>query len=199
MTTKPELFIVESLTFVDEDEGRFEGRILTEILRLCGKNPLYYYVRTKRELQKVLRFFRSSEYRYLHLSCHGNSESIGTTLDLISFNELGTLLNPYLDGCRLFISACEAVNDQLARELIAASGCLSIIGPHEDIRFDEAATMWASFYQLMFRQNSRGMSREDIEPILEGLVDLFEVPVAYYGASSRSTHGYRRQILVPER
>ena len=197
MTTKPELFIVESLTFDDEKDGRFEGQILTEILRLCGKNPLYYYIRTKRELRIVLEFFERSGYRYLHLSCHGNSESIATTLDLIRFDELGSLLNPYLDGCRLFISACEAVNDQLARELIPQSGCLSIIGPHEEVTFDEAATMWASFYQLMFRQNSKGMSRENIEPILKGLVGLFEVPVAYYGASSVSSRGYRGQVLVP--
>ena len=154
-----------------------------------------WFKECRRFTQRDIQPYGKCGYRYLHLSCHASSESIATTLDLIRFDELGTLLNPYLDGCRLFISACEAVNDQLARELIPASGCLSIIGPHEEVTFDEAATMWASFYQLMFRQNSRGMNREDIEPILEGLVGLFEVPVAYYGVSSMSRHGYRRQVF----
>lgn len=196
MEAKADVFIIESLEFDDEEEGRFEGKILTELLKLCGKNPRYYYVRTKRELEVVLRLFKKSRYKYLHLSCHGNSESIATTLDVINFQELGTVLNPYLDKRRLFISACEAVNDQLANAVMPSSNCLSIIGPHTEVTFDEAAIVWASFYQLMFRENSRKMRRRTIKQVLQGLVELFEVPVAYCGAKATSRGGYRLQVFA---
>ena len=195
MITKPEVFIVESLAFNDEGKGRFEGKILMDLLRLCGKDPRYYYVRTKRELQEILGFFKRSDYRYLHLSCHGNSESIATTLDDIAFRELGKLLRPCLNNRRLFISACEAVNDDLANALMPTSGCLSIIGPHEDVTFDEAAIVWASFYQLMFSGNFSGMRRRDIKQVLQGLVELFEVPIAYCGTNKQSDNSYRIQVF----
>ena len=167
--TKPEVFIVESLTFDNEEAGSFDGRILEEMLRLGGKKPRYYYVRTKREFEAVLVRFKRSRYRYLHLSCHGSSKSLEMTLDSVDFPELATLLNPYLEGRRLFISACDAVNDRLARAVMPTSGCLSIIGHPKEVHFAEAATMWASFYHLAFRANRRGMKRRDIEHILEDM------------------------------
>jgi hypothetical protein len=65
MTTKPEVFIVESLTFEDEREERFEGQIIKRILGLSGKTCEYYYIRTRRELEEVLKLFNHSGYRYL--------------------------------------------------------------------------------------------------------------------------------------
>ena len=118
MTTnrpRPEVFIVESLKWEDEEDNRFEGKILMEMLTLGEKKPLYYYVRTKRELVKVLGMFKRSNYRYLHLSCHGNSKSIATTLDNIEFEDLGKLLNRFLKGRRVFMSSCETVNDRASK------------------------------------------------------------------------------------
>jgi hypothetical protein len=116
--TKADVFIIESLEFDDEKDERFEGKFLSQILHLGGKKPRYYYIRTKKELQKVLELFEQSAYRYLHLSCHGSETSIFTTLDCISFREFGQLVRPYLRKKRLFISACSAVNSQLARNII---------------------------------------------------------------------------------
>jgi hypothetical protein len=193
-TTYPQVFIVESLTFDDERAERFEGRILANMLRLGGKEPLYYYVRTKRELQAVLDLFDKSGYRYLHLSCHADGKSIATTLDDIDFPKLGRLLSPYLAERRLFISACAAVNDQLAQEVMP-SGCYSIVGPSQDVRFDEATVMWASFYHLAFRENRKAMKGPSIRPILRRLVQLFGVPINYYATDSRSKKGYRREAM----
>ena len=44
--TEPEVFIIESLRWTDELSQWSEGRILTDIMRLGGKDPIYYYVRT---------------------------------------------------------------------------------------------------------------------------------------------------------
>ena len=76
------------------------------------------YIRTKRELKAILEQFLASKYRYLHLSCHGNRNSMGTTLDSIPFSELGPLIAPYLDRRRLFVSACSMTNDALARVIM---------------------------------------------------------------------------------
>ncbi len=190
--TEPQVFIVESLKWGDEDNNRFEGKILTEMLALGGKEPLYYYVRTKRELIKVLSLFKSSKYRYLHLSCHGNSKSIGTTLDSVEFEELGRLLNRSLKGRRVFMSSCKTVNDRLARALMSGSSCRSVSGPTEKVNFTDAAILWASFYHLAFSEDMDGMKGGKVRDFLEQLSGVFGVPVAYYGLDGSSNKGYRR-------
>ena len=195
MTTKPEVFVVESLEFKDERKNRLEGQILKRTLKISEKNPLYYYLRTKRELKKVLRRFGKSKYRYLHLSCHGNDESIWTTLDRIEFEELGKLLRPHLRGRHLFLSSCKVVNERLAEAVMPKSGCISIIGPTEKVKFDRAAVMWASFYYLAFEENNRRMDRDAIIPILNKVAHLFDVPIAYYGKHSGTSSGYRRETF----
>jgi hypothetical protein len=92
----PEVFIIESLSFDDEEEEYYEGQIISKILKLNQKQSKYYYIRTKKELRVVLEKFRDSNYRYLHLSCHANRREMCTTLDSIPFDELSTLLRPYL-------------------------------------------------------------------------------------------------------
>ena len=186
---------MESNKLEDEEEEKFEGRVLTEILRMCDKDPIYYYIRTKRELVKILDIFERSNYRYLHLACHGERSSIFTTLDEIPFDELGRILNPYLKGRRFFVSACRAVDTRLANAVMPNSGCLSIIGPCGEVTFDDAAIMWASFYQLMFRENRKTMRRSDIEFVLEGLTELFEIPITYCGARTKSSDKYGIKVF----
>ena len=127
--TKANVFIIESLDFDDEQDNQYLGRLLSQILHLGGKESAYRYVQTEDELEKALRLFGASRYRYLHLSCHGSKKSISTTLDDIPFPKLGKLLKPYLRKKRLFISACSAVNEDLAKAGIPSSRCTSIMGP----------------------------------------------------------------------
>jgi hypothetical protein len=147
------LFIIESLEFDDEREGRLEGEILKDLLNISrqGINIQYIYIRTWREFTEALRLFIESNKRYLHISCHGNTSEIALTLDTIPFEEFGDVLAPYVNGRRLFFSACGVVNEELASAVIKGSGCFSLIGPKAEITFGNAAIMWASFYHLMFR------------------------------------------------
>lgn len=87
--TTPQVFIIESLRLDDEEHERFEGRILKQILRLSGKDSSYYYIRTRRELERIAKLFGKSGFRYLHLSCHGNPDTMATTFDRLSFVEVG--------------------------------------------------------------------------------------------------------------
>jgi hypothetical protein len=148
--TKFSLYIIESLDFDDEARRR-EGRILRDILRLADHKVRYVYIRTKKELEEVLHQFYDSESRYLHLSCHGDQANVQLTIDRIPFGEFSEIVRPFLRQRRLFVSACEVVNDALAEALLPNSECHSLIGPNFKINMDDAVLIWSSFYHLMFR------------------------------------------------
>ena len=60
------VFIIESLDFDNEKENELEGEFISQILHLGDIPSKYYYIRTKKELIKVLEIFEESEFRYLH-------------------------------------------------------------------------------------------------------------------------------------
>lgn len=195
--SKPEVFIIESLRFDDERQDRFEGQIIKKILALSGKTCEYYYIRTKRELARVLQLFTESRYRYLHLSCHGGETSMATTLDAIAFPELATLLRPHLKSRRLFVSACAMTNAALARKIMPGSGCFSILGPGEDIGFADAAILWASLYHIMFAADATAMTREGLKARAQAVANMFGVRLKYFGQAS-GTAGYVERAIGPE-
>jgi hypothetical protein len=196
--TKPKVFIIESLELEDEKRERFEGHIISDILSLSNIESEYYYIRTKKEMKEVLGLFYDSNFRYLHISCHGgeNKDSIWTTLDEISFSEFGEMLEPNLYKKRLFLSACSVVNKQLAEQVIPRTHCYSIIGPKKDIAFRDAAIMWASLYHLMFKKNAKVMLREELIENLQKVVNTFEEPLNYFSFSKRKQ--FTRTMIKPK-
>lgn len=184
------LSIIESLDFSDEDNRR-EGLILRDILRLSGHDVHYIYIRTRRELKFAIERFYKSRRRYLHISCHGNAREIALTLDPIPFKTFGEDVVPFLRGRRLFISACEVVNSDLARVVIPGSGCYSLVGPKDAIRFDDAVIMWASFYHLMFRDGVGKMRRDDICKALRRIHRAFGIKFDYF-RPEQTGKGYSR-------
>lgn len=184
--TIPEVFIIESLRFADEERGYYEGQIISDILRLNQKQSKYYYIRTKKELRAVLEKFRDSNYRYLHLSCHANNKEMATTLDSIPFDELSTLLKPYLRERRLFVSACEMVNINLGKLLLPGSGCFSLMGPATRIAFSDAAIIWASLYHLMFNHAPDIMKRNILLLYGKRLTTIFGTPLNFYWYNAKT-------------
>lgn len=185
--TKPEVFIIESLRLEDEENKRFEGRILADVLKICDKNPHYFYCRTKTEFELFLKKFRDSGYRYLHLSCHGNINGIETTLDSISSVELAGMMKGLMKNRRLFVSACE-VGTELFSTVISGQnkGMYSIAAPSVKIRFDHAVAFWTSFYVKAFTIDASTMKRKTIRAALRKLCVLFEIDFhwAYYDANN---------------
>lgn len=196
--TKPEVFIIESLKLDDEQKDRWEGKFLSHILNLYEKSVIYYYIRTKREFEPILNCFQSYNYQFLHISCHGSSDALFTTLDSIPFPEFVRIIGPYLTNHRLFISACEAVNDNLASELFPHSECESLIGSAISISFPDAAITWAAFYHLVFQQDLTGMERFVILPALQQVVNAFKVPIRYYVRDFESDNQFKVQEIKPE-
>lgn len=196
MSTKPEVFIIESLDPDDEGNGRFEGSIISRILKLHGKSPKYRYVRTREQFEKAVLQFGKSRYRYLHISAHAEPEGMCTTnQDEIDYDELAEILNPHLRGRRLFLSACSMVHEDLAKEIIPCSGCYSVIGPNEDILFSDAAILWSAIYHLMFSENDRAMNHAALKKHLTNTTKLFNVGISYFSKSKKLKRGYTKDIL----
>jgi hypothetical protein len=193
--TKPYVFIIESLEFKDEEKGYFEGEIISKILNLSQIEHKYYYIRTKMEFEYLLEEFVKSNYRYLHISCHGSKKSISMTLEEIKFNDLGLLIGDKLDRKRLFLSSCLSTNENLASVILSISDCFSIIGPDKQIYMDDAAIFWSSFYQVMFKQNPKAMKRENLEMVLKDLKSLFKISLKYYSTSKSNNKGWKEVTL----
>jgi hypothetical protein len=195
MRTKPCVFIIESLRFDNEKEDLFEGKVLSQILRLSGSTPEYVYLRTKQELEEIIDRFEDSKYRYLHFSCHGSSTGIGLTLDRLSFQELAEMLAPCLAGKRVFFSSCKVMNEGLAKALLKKTGCYSVIGPSKNINFDRAAVYWAAFYHLMLRDEAKSMKRDQLTRRTASLKKIFDVHMRYFAASKSAADGFKEVKL----
>lgn len=104
-------------------------------------------------------------------------------------------MNPHLSGCRLFLSACSMVHEDLAKEIIPASGCYSVIGPNEDILFTNAAILWSALYHLMFTHNTNAMKHDELKKHLQNTSRMFEVEISYFSKSKKRERGYTRDIL----
>lgn len=180
--TVPEVFIFESLSREDEMAKRFEGQVLADMLRLAGKNPKYYYFQSEDELPHLIGLYRQSKYRYLHISLHADEKHVGFTNSKITYKKFAAHFAGHLPLRRLFFSACQAGNQNFVEAMAAKNkGMHSIVAPAEDIQFDHAAALWASFYISMFTENEKAMKSSNIEKRLRALITLF--PVDFFFAS----------------
>lgn len=199
MRTKADVFIIESLDPDDEGNGRFEGSVISSILRLHGKQPKYRYVRTRKDFEKAIKEFGKSQYRYLHISAHGDKEGLCTTnQEPIDFDELGDILQPHLKGKRLFLSACSMVHEDMAAYVIPKTECFSVMGPADDIDFHRAALFWASLYHLMFLKDAKKFNRARLTETLTKTSDLFEVNIKFF-YRSESSKGFTEVDVHPEK
>lgn len=191
--TKPEVFIIETLTLADERAQRQEGELISRMIHLAGKRETkYYYIRTRREQEEIVDIFDDSQYRYLHISCHADKRGMATTFDDVSYADLGTILPPCLEGRWVFVSACQMATSGLAKQILPDTGCYSLIGPKRSIRFDDGAAFWVSFYHLMFKLNDRSMKREGLRQRIKQLSSIYEEPITYFASSKNEERGYGR-------
>ena len=181
----PEVFIIESLYKEDLEEGRLEGDLISKILRMGGRRPEYYFVKSREQLVARIEQFATSQYRYLHLSCHGSANSFHFYFGSMNFEEFTALVRNKLANRRIFVSACETVNEYLANLLIPSSKCYSLIGPYELIDLDDAAIIWASYYYLAFKGDRTAMNRKLILKTLSSLTKLYRINLNYYSISKR--------------
>lgn len=174
--THPEVFIIESLTLEDESKNRYEGKILADVLRMCGKDPKYYYFRTKDELYMLADLYRKSDYRFLHISCHGDLYNIHTTLESVSYSEFALIFSGVLKNRRLFVSACDVGNELFSGIVFSKNkGMYSIACPTTKILFEHAVALWSAFYVKLFSENMEFVKNDAITFALTQLCDLYGV------------------------
>jgi hypothetical protein len=192
----PDVFIIESLRFEDEEAGWPEGKFLAHILQLAGRRYRYVYIRTKAELNAVIDQFEDSNFRYLHLSCHASAKEIALTLDRVPIAELAEMLAPVLGKRRVFLSACELATPDLATALMKDTECYSVIGPSTAIDVDASALFWASVYFLMFRDEAKVMKKKELQRNVQKAAQLFEVSMRYFASDRKSAEGWMEVAIA---
>ena len=179
--TKPETFILESLSRDDELATRLDGKVLYDVLKLQGKNPLYYYFRTQRELIEFAKIFRESGYRYLHLSCHGNEEVLRYTFGESTYDDFAEIFNKKLHNRRLFVSGCNLGNMNLAKAIFNKNGGMySLTAPTKKVYFDQSIAFWSAFYYMMHAWDTSAMKKKRLNQVFTQLTTIFEIPLAHY-------------------
>lgn len=197
MATKPDVFIIESLSPDDEGNGRLEGQVISHILKLHGKNPIYRYVRNKKDFAKAVKAFVKSDYRYLHISAHADRDGIATTnREEISNAVLARMLGTKVKGRRIFFSACSIIHKEMARAIVPPTQLYSVIGPRKDIGFAEAAVFWPALYHLVFKRDREGMTRATLARSLRKVAQMIGVDIGYYSRSAGRKSGFSRNILA---
>ncbi len=179
--TIPETFILESLSPENEVDECYEGKILYDVLRTQGKKPKYYYFRTRRDLFGAAIAFRKSQYRYLHLSCHGTTTHVSISQQDILYSDFASCFPGYLNNRRAFISGCDLGNNSFAESLFTKNtGMYSITAPTKKVLFSSAVVFWTSFYYLMNTFDDKNMKSPAMDAVLEKITDLYEFPVAHF-------------------
>lgn len=195
--TEPETFILESLNRDDENNGRLDGKVLYDVLRMQGKRPIYYYFRTQVELVKFADIFRDSGYRYLHLSCHGDEEKLEYTFGQTDYSIFSNIFEKKLNNRRLFISGCSLGNRKLAESLFQKNGGMySVTAPTKVVFFDQTTSFWPAFYYMMHAWDSANMKKYRLQHVLTKLTEVFEMPLAHYFKNTAKGGAVDEQIFT---
>lgn len=152
LETIPEVFIIESLS--REYNGDVQGRALEAMLKGLGQYPRYCDVSSKMELFDAFKSFKKSGYRYLHISCHGNSANDAIVMrnhENVHWKDIvKEIAVCKLSNTRLFLSACACGStSEFASSLFSAKGngsIASLLAPNGDIPLDGALLFWTTFY-----------------------------------------------------
>lgn len=149
--SRAEVFIIESLLEKDVEEKRLDGEILYQQLCLIGQSPRYIRVNDQNEFQAALVIFRQSNYRFLHISCHGSEDSVRLGADRCDYLDFARMTNGMLKSRRVSFSACKLGHPALAKALFQENkGMHSFLAPQGNIKFGTASVFWASFFTLLY-------------------------------------------------
>lgn len=181
--TLPDVFIIESLD--RESNGDVQGRALAQALKAFGRYPRYVDVANKFELINALKDFEISEYRYLHISAHGDVVNEGLRLrndETVSYEEIADELSKLkLKSTRLFLSACCAgAKSDFAEALFSRTSVHSVLAPAEDIDLIESLLFWTAFYGEMYMHDKDSMENAAIVQLVQSLVNCCTRKFSYY-------------------
>lgn len=170
------VFIIESL----RQNDYLDGLTLRDILDLSDIEVEYEDVQNEECLIEALEKFNTSNFRYLHLSCHANSTGIEIGGIEITNERLSNIIGNTLTKKRLFMSACQGSNIDIASKIISKNKAYSLIGTPEDLRFDKSVLFWPTFYHVINEIDSSKMGFVSIKQILIKCVNLLNITIDFY-------------------
>ncbi|GAB1544609.1 hypothetical protein NUACC21_72850 [Scytonema sp. NUACC21] len=157
------VYIIESPSNEDIENGRIEGKVLTEYFKLGGDIPYSYnFVTNRGQLAEALtsHLIQACEnfqgIPILHFSMHGSKGGIHLTNDFISWHELRILLLPLLQELNIFLiicmSTCFGIHGcQMAMYLDNKPSFYALIGNNTKVSFKDAIMAYQSFYHRLFK------------------------------------------------
>jgi hypothetical protein len=78
------------------------------------------------------------------------------------------------------------------------SGCYSILGPDQDIYFNDAAILWASLYHVMFAWDSTAMTGSVLRRKAQAVANMYQIRLNYFGRDRSTKQGYVSKTIIPE-
>jgi len=183
------VYIIESL----RSENFADGENLHDILGLVGIISVHQWADTVEDVERFIQDFKSSNFRYLHFSCHADETGLLINGEKLSNSLLELRLSGGLQNKRIFMAACRGGNRDLAEGLVGRCRAYSLIGTPVDLPFEKSVIFWPTFYHLMNEVDEKKMIREDIKIILKNCVELLHVPINYY---SRIDASHIRRLKV---
>ena len=155
--------VVESPSSFDLLDGKTEGRLLVESLRLSETPHCYSLAVDRDTLFAALtdRLMQAAHYwnkpPVLHLSMHGDHNGVGlTNKDYIQWDELRGIINPLIQAMKGHLVICMS-------SCFGAAGCRMAMNANPELPFGvlvghkgsptwaDAAIAYTSFYHLLFK------------------------------------------------
>ncbi len=181
----PEVFIIESLPCDDINRNRCDGRILESQLKLMGASPIYRFAINLGDVRRCLEEFAASDYRFLHISCHGGKSKVmlAASPSGESYSEFCKYFNGLVGFTRITFSACELGNEKFYSEFYRNNkGVQSLIAPISPLPFQTGALYFATYYTKLMeecRNKKNHVKREFIERVVPGLSQIFCTSMRY--------------------
>jgi len=156
---RPRLFIMECIPKSDEYE---EGEVLFKFLEMTDpKDIAVKEFTTKTEFLGYLRRKRNLEkFNFIHLSGHGDIKRRAFEMP---FGWIGPEEFPdsCFEGKRVALSACGLSRREFIDPFIETTGAKAVIAPRKDVRFDDAAIWYLTYYYLMLHHRFTSMGAFD--------------------------------------
>lgn len=155
--------IVESPHADDLFEGRTEGQMLREALKLAGVPCRYRPATTLETFRRALSTDLGDAVEeglglpLLHISAHGNPDGLALTDgSFLVWEDLRALLLPInestLGQLGLYMSSCHGYHAcQMALGADSSAPFQWVIGPEAEARWGDAAISFATFYNRLFQ------------------------------------------------
>lgn len=167
--------------------GRREAPLLTETLRAQRIPHFAEIVRTMDELRVASSLFKTTTFRVLHVSAHGNNDGTGFYLtdgSLVCWQVFFDLFHFHQERSYLTLSACSVLKGSaMADSLLRADfPPKEVIGPIKPVTWESAAVVNSALIQSL-----RSSSVNDVIATLAGLYLAFGMDLHAVGRTLDKT------------